>query len=144
MGYRAWTENVPAIVGMAVALKKNIDQMAEKKKRLLLIEKTFLTALHEFDLDFIRNGASRHLPGNVNISFYKADGEMLLHRLDLKGICVSTGSACDSVNTQISHVLQAINTPKDYAEGTIRVTFGADNTEKDAIEIAKAIKAILK
>ncbi|MCQ4113136.1 MULTISPECIES: cysteine desulfurase family protein [Megasphaera] len=144
MGYRAGTENVPAIVGMAVALKKNIDQMAEKKKRLLLIEKTFLTALHEFDLDFIRNGASRHLPGNVNISFYKADGEMLLHRLDLKGICVSTGSACDSVNTQISHVLQAINTPKDYAEGTIRVTFGADNTEKDAIEIAKAIKAILK
>ena len=68
----------------------------------------------------------------------------MLHRLDLKGICVSTASACDSVNTQISHVLQAINTPKDYAEGTIRVTFGADNTEKDAIEIAKAIKAILK
>ena len=68
----------------------------------------------------------------------------MLHRLDLKGICISTGSACDSVKTQISHVIQAINVPMNYAEGTIRVSFGRFNQESDAIEIAKAIVEILK
>lgn len=68
----------------------------------------------------------------------------LLHRLDLKGIAISTGSACDSVNTQVSHVIQAIRVPKEYAHGTIRVSFGRDNEESDAVEIAKAIVDILK
>ncbi len=69
---------------------------------------------------------------------------MLLHRLDLKGICVSTGSACDSVNTQVSHVIKAIQVPRPYAEGTIRITFGIENTEKEAVAIAEAIMYILK
>lgn len=68
---------------------------------------------------------------------------MLLHRLDLKGIAISTGSACDSVNTQVSHVIQAIKVPEEYARGTIRISFGRDNVENDAIEIAKAIVNIL-
>ena len=68
---------------------------------------------------------------------------MLLHRLDLKGICVSTGSACDSKNTQISHVLKAINVPEEYALGTIRISLGKDNTDQDVIDIANAIKSIL-
>ena len=69
---------------------------------------------------------------------------MLLHRLDLKGICISTGSACDTVNTQVSHVIKAIHVPEEYAKGTIRITFGADNTEKEAIVIANALIDILK
>lgn len=68
---------------------------------------------------------------------------MLLHRLDLKGICISTGSACDSANTQISHVIEAIKTPREYAEGTIRVSFGSHNSEEDAVIIAKKIIDIL-
>lgn len=67
---------------------------------------------------------------------------MLLHRLDLKGICISTGSACDSVTTQISHVIRAIAVPPEFAQGTIRVSFGRDNKENDAREIANAIVAI--
>jgi cysteine desulfurase len=69
---------------------------------------------------------------------------MLLHRLDLKGICISTGSACDSVNTQISHVVRAINVPTEYAEGTVRISFGALNDEAESIEVAKAIIDVLK
>ncbi len=64
---------------------------------------------------------------------------MLLHRLDLKGIAISTGSACDSVNTQVSHVVRAIGIPKEYAKGTIRISFGRDNVVEDASEVAKAI-----
>ena len=69
---------------------------------------------------------------------------MLLHRLDLKGICVSTGSACDSVNQRLSHVIEAIGVPEDYAHGTLRITFGAENTEEEATVIAKAIAGIIK
>ena len=69
---------------------------------------------------------------------------MLLHRLDLKGICVSTGSACDSKNTQISHVLRAMDVPEDYAKGTIRISLGAENTIADVEKIANAIYGILR
>ena len=88
--------------------------------------------------------ADNHLPGNISISIKNASGEMLLHRLDLKGICISTGSACDSVNTQVSHVIQAISVPEDYAAGTIRISFGRNNHESDAQDIADAIVSILK
>ena len=66
-----------------------------------------------------------------------------MHMLDLKGICVSTGSACDSVNQQVSHVIKAIDVPADYREGTIRVTFSKDNSEKDATNIAMELIKLL-
>lgn len=143
-GMRAGTENVPAIVGMAVALKKNTKEMAHNTKHLLHLTETFLTVLRSEEIDFVINGhPTEHLPGNINISFKGRSGEGLMHMLDLKGICVSTGSACDSVNQQVSHVIKAIDVPADYREGTIRVTFGKDNSEQDAVDTAKAIlKAI--
>lgn len=143
-GWRAGTENVAGIVGMAAALQKNIAKIEEESSRLKALEDTLVSCLQQVGLDFKRNGAENHLPGNVNLSFRGADGEMLLHRLDLKGICISTGSACDSVNTQVSHVIKAINVPEEYAEGTIRITFGADNTEDDAVKIADAIIQVLR
>lgn len=142
-GKRAGTENVAAIVAMATALKKNCDRMEESTKKLIDCEKVFLDRLSDGGIDFIRNGSASHLPGNVNISIRNADGEMLLHRLDLKGICISTGSACDSVNTRVSHVIEAIHVPKEYANGTIRVTFGTENTEEESAAIAGALISIL-
>lgn len=143
MQRRAGTENIASIVGMAVALKKNCDEMEKTSKRLYEMEQLFLGALHDAGVDFIRNGAENHAPGNVNISIRDASGEMLLHRLDLKGISISTGSACDSVNTQISHVIKAIGVPQEYANGTIRVSFGRDNKKEDSVEVARAIVDIV-
>lgn len=143
-GMRAGTENIASIVGMAAALKKSCDCMEQTRKKLQEMEQEFLDVLSLAGIDYIRNGDKHHVPGNVNISIRNANGEMLLHRLDLKGICISTGSACDSVNTQVSHVIQAIAVPKDYAEGTIRISFGHYNEKSDEIEIAKAIADILK
>ena len=77
------------------------------------------------------------------MSFKGADGEALLHRLDLMGISVSTGSACNSKSTELSHVLNAIDMPDEYAFGTIRVSLGYENTEEDVVEIAKAIEKTL-
>lgn len=143
-GLRAGTENVASIVAMAEALRKNCAQIKDTEYKLRKMEEVLIHILDEAGIDYIRNGDSNHLPGNVNVSIKDASGEMLLHRLDLKGICVSTGSACDSVNTRVSHVIRAIDVPDDYAEGTIRISFGRDNQENDAQVIADAIVGIVK
>lgn len=143
-GRRAGTENVAAIVAMAVALKKNCNRMEESTQRLRKLEKILLDTLTFAGIEYRRNGNSYRLPGNVNISIKGADGEMLLHRLDLKGICISTGSACDSVNVRVSHVIEAIHVPEEYAKGTIRISFGAENTEEETLAIAEALIGILK
>ena len=141
---RAGTENIASIVGMSIALKKSCDEMEKVNKKLNALDKAFNDVLLSSKIDFIRNGSKDHVPGNINLSIRKSNGEMLLHRLDLMGICVSTGSACDSVNTKVSHVIKAIGVPSEYSEGTIRISFGRDNTEEDAISIAKALVKVIK
>ena len=123
-GLRAGTENVPSIVGMAVALKLSCEAMRERAEHLHKLEWLLLQKLTENKLDF------RY-------------GEALLHRLDLMGISVSTGSACNSKSTELSHVLRAIDVPEEYAFGTIRVSFGYENTEEDVERIAAALKKII-
>lgn len=107
------------------------------------VEKYFKSLLAGSTLDFLINGARDHIPGNVSLSFKYSDGEMLLHRLDLLGIMISTGAACDSKNTRVSHVLQAIKVPEEYAKGTIRLSFGKYNSLKDAEIIANSLLQIL-
>ncbi len=140
---RAGTENVASIVGMSIALKDNCKNMTIHRDHLFQLETELLSGLENTGLDFIRNGSNEHVPGNVSLSFKDADGEMLLHRLDLMGICISTGSACDSNNTQISHVLRAMHLPEEYAKGTIRISLGKDNTSRDIQMIIKGLKKIL-
>lgn len=140
---RAGTENIASIVAMAAALKRNCTNMEMNIKKLLSFEQVFLDLLNSAGIDFIRNGSENHIPGNVSVSFKGQSGEMLLHRLDLIGICVSTGSACDSKETQISHVLRAIGLDESYAKGTIRVSFGKDNTVEDAEKIARYLISII-
>lgn len=142
-GQRAGTENIAAIVAMAEALKKNCANMSKTTEKLYHMDDLFIQTLNEAGIDYIRNGSSNRIPGNINISIKNASGEMLLHRLDLKGICISTGSACDSVNTQISHVIDAICVPKEYVEGTVRISFSRDNDIEDAFHVAQAIISVL-
>ncbi len=147
-GRRAGTENTAGIVGMAAALRKNCYEMEENAKHLLALEQRLLTGLAECGLmlgdDYIRNGGEEHLPGLLSLSFPGKDGEALLHCLDLMGICVSTGSACDSKNTQISHVLRAIGLDENYAKGTVRISLGKANTEEEVLQIAKALHKTLR
>lgn len=142
-GMRAGTENIALIVGMAAALKGNCEQMAETERRLSEMERVFIETLNTLGVDFRRNGAKAHIPGNISISINGASGEMLLHRLDLKGVSVSTASACDSANTQVSHVIRAIGVSDQYAQGTIRVSFGRNNSVEESKAVAKAIAEIL-
>lgn len=142
LGHRAGTENVAAIVAMAIALKDNCDAISANSQYLRRLETLLIERLDNAQIDFKRNGINQ-LPGNISLSFRNTSGEALLHRLDLMGICVSTGSACDSKDTQISHVLKAINLEEDYALGTIRISLCKDNTEEEIRIIADALIKIL-
>ena len=95
-------------------------------------------------IDYLRNGTAPQVLGNMSLSFNGMEGEMLLHRLDLKGIEVSTGSACNSEKTEVSYVLKSIGLDEAYALGTIRISLGRYNTTEEAEAIARALVQICK
>lgn len=142
-GIRAGTENIASIVGMSVALKNNLDHLEQNTNHILQLEDRMMNLLRESGLQFIRNGSKNHIPGNISLSFKDADGEMILHRLDLRGICISTGSACDSKNIQLSHVISAIGVDENYSKGTIRITLGKNNSLEDIDAIVSELVGIL-
>lgn len=139
---RAGTENTAAIVGMSIALMNNTKNIMEYSGKIRELEDLLITKLLEAGLVFKRNGANT-LPGLLSLSFQNSSGEMLLHRMDLKRICISTGSACNGSSNEISHVLQAIRLPDDYAKGTVRISLGKHNTESEILKIAESLKQIL-
>ncbi len=144
--FRAGTENVPAIVGMATALHKSVLQ--RDLEYIHRMEKTIVHILKDNGLteglDFIINGNEEgRVPGILSLSFAGKSGEMILHRMDLMGIMISTGAACDSVHTQISHVIRAIGVKENFAKGTIRISLGMDNTVDEAKQIGDALVKII-
>lgn len=141
---RGGTENVPAVAAMALALEKNCRDMEKFSKKISAVAKILLENLRDNNINFILNGGENRLPGHLSLSFENCEGETLMHRLDLKNICVSTGSACNSNQIKISHVLRALKVPKNYIRGTVRITFGKENTLEDAEIIAANLIKILK
>lgn len=142
-GMRAGTENVAGVVGMAVALQEHMDHLAQEAIYLHGLAYTLIAQLKQYRFDFHLNGSTNRVPGSLSLSFKGADGEMLLHRLDLMGTAVATGSACNSKETELSHVINAIQVPEEYANGTIRITLGMDNTEEQMYIIASQINKII-
>ena len=140
---RAGTENIPSIAAMALALEKNCRDMKSNSEKVSTCAKILVDCLKNHSVDFILNGSDNRLPGHLSLSFKNCEGESILHRLDLKNICVSTGSACNSNQTKISHVLQALKIPEEYIRGTIRITFGKDNSIDDAKNICKELLKIV-
>jgi len=139
-GMRAGTENVAAIVGMATALRLSCDRMNKVTARLSEMTACFRKIITADIPEAVFNGDPEHrLPGHISLSIPGISGEALMHVLDLKGIAVSTGAACDSRSTKISDVLKAIRLPVKLAKGTIRITLGAYNTVDQVKYIADKI-----
>ena len=139
---RAGTENFSAIAAMALALEKNCRDMKTNAEKISACAKILVDDLRSYGIDFVVNGGENRLPGHLSLSFKNCDGEALMHRLDLKNIFVSTGSACDSRETKISHVLRALNVDENYIGGTIRVTFGKENSLNEAKIIGETLAKI--
>lgn len=145
-GLRAGTENVASIVGMATALKMNCERMEENTEHLEKLTARLRDGIDRIfpDAIYLGDGVAGQLPGFTSVSFPGHPAEGLLHMLDLKGIAVSTGAACNSKNTQISHVLKAVNATNEIARSTIRITLGTENTVADVDVILAALKRILR
>ena len=141
--HRAGTENIASIVGMAAALKTNSDSLDKNQLHILKLEKQLLARLDESGVVYRCNCVESKLPGLLSLSFPDKDGEAILHRMDLMGISISTGSACDSVNAEISHVLKAIHLAENYAKGTIRISLGKHNTQEDVENIVASLLKIV-
>lgn len=144
-GWRAGTENVASIVGMATALKANCERIEENAARLGGLALRLRDEIGRIfpDAVYHGDGAAVRLPGFTSVSFPGHSAEGLLHILDLKGIAVSAGAACDSKNTRISHVLKAVGVPDEIARSTIRITFGATNAIEDVDELVVALRCLL-
>ena len=139
-GRRAGTENVAAIVGMATALRLCCERMNEVTARLAEMTACFRKIINANLPEAAFNGDPEHrLPGHISLSIPGISGEGLLHVLDLQGIAISTGAACNSKSTEISHVLKAIELPEKLSKGTVRITFGVYNTVVQAQYIADKI-----
>jgi len=138
---RAGTENVPGIVGMGKAIEIAYEELDEYNNKLLdLREYTINRIKNEIDNVYINGDLENRLAGNVNISIKDVEGAALLLMLDMKGICVSGGSACTSGNLTPSHVLKAIGLEDNLAKGTIRISYGKANTLEDAKIIVDTLK----
>lgn len=143
-GKRAGTENVPAIAGMAAALKEasaNMDANAEKMKTM---RDRLIAGLEQVPHSALNGDRENRLPGNVNFCFEGVEGESILLLLDEKGIQASSGSACTSGSLDPSHVLLAIGRVHDVAHGSLRLTIGEDITEEQVDYIIKSVNETIE
>ncbi|MBQ3816641.1 MAG: cysteine desulfurase, partial [Clostridia bacterium] len=139
-GKRAGTENLPAIMGMAVAFEdacENIDTTAPKIRAL---RDKLIDGLSKIPHSALNGDRQNRLDGNVNFCFEGIEGESLLLLLDDKGVYASSGSACTSGSLDPSHVLLAIGRPHDVAHGSLRLTISDENTEQEIDYTIKAVR----
>lgn len=142
---RAGTENVAEIVGLGKAIELADKNIEEYNNKLLELRDYYISEVEKNIPEAKLNGhRKKRLAGNANISFKGIDGGDLLLKLDEKGICVSTGSACSSGSTEPSHVLTAIGLEPEYLRGSLRVTFGNENSKEDVDYLIKNLEEIIK
>lgn len=137
---RAGTENVPGIVGLGAAAERAAAIMAEKAAAETGLRDRLIEQI-EARIPYCRlNGdRQRRLPNNVNFSFRFIEGESMLLKLNKRGICASSGSACTSGSLEPSHVLLAIGLPHEIAHGSLRLTLSEQNTPEEIDAVVAAV-----
>ena len=141
MGKRAGTENVAGIVGMAKALTCSVNELSEVRRRIRYLRNYLVERVLKEIPDVRYNGhPSLRLPGNANFSFKGIEATTLLVLLEEDGIFASAGSACNTGKSRVSHVIEAIGVPADYAAGTIRFTLGRENTKEEIDQTIESLK----
>ena len=138
-GKRAGTENVPALAGMAQALKEACDEMQQVSRQEILLRDRIVRGLSQIPHSCLNGDRENRLPGNISFCFEGIQGETLLLKLDEKGICASSGSACTSGALDPSHVLLAIGRSREIAHGSLRLSLSRYNTMEEAKYIIKTV-----
>ena len=140
---RAGTENVPAIVGMATALKDSVANMEKTSEYVTNLRDKMIAGLKDIPKSRINGDLHHHLPGTLNMCFEGIEGEGILLWLDQKGIEASSGSACTSGSLDPSHVLLAIGVPVAVAHGSLRLSISEYNTEEEIDHIIKTVPQVV-
>lgn len=142
---RAGTENVPGIVGLGKAVELAAATMEERAAKETEFRDYAISRI-EKEIPYCRLNGDRvkRLPNNINFSFRFIEGESMLIKLDFKGICASSGSACTSGSLDPSHVLLAIGLPHEIAHGSLRMTLGADTTKEEIDYTVDCLKEIVE
>ncbi len=142
-GKRAGTENLPAIVAMATALKSACENMKVNSEKVSALRDKLIEGLEKIPHCELNGDRENRLPGNVNFCFEGIEGESLLLLLDDKGICASSGSACTSGSLDPSHVLLAIGRPHEVAHGSLRLSIDETNTPEEIFCIVKSVAEVV-
>lgn len=139
-GLRGGTENVAGIVAAGYAIEESVGEIADTAKRLKAMVEDTVNGIKKIIPSVRVNGDSEcRLPGTVNLCFTGVSGESLMHLLDLKGVCLSTSSACTSGKDEPSHVLLALGLTEQQAKSAIRISYGKYNC---ADEVGKVVTAV--
>lgn len=143
---RGGTTNVPGVVGFAEALRLTKETIVEDRKYVASLRDRFISRVQN-EIPYCQlNGpkdGNKRLPNNADFSFDYIEGESILFSLDLAGIAVSSGSACSSGSLEPSHVLLACGVPEEVAHGSIRFTFGKENTVEEVDYTVDKLKEIV-
>lgn len=143
-GRRGGTENTPYIIALGQAVEDAVNGMEQKVAKVTGLRERLTQGMLKIPASRLNGDPVKRLCGNVNISFEAVEGEALLLRLDLKGICGSSGSACTSGSLDPSHVLLAIGLPHEVAHGSLRLSLGEDTTEEDVDYILEVLPEVVQ
>ncbi len=142
---RAGTENTPGIAGLGLAMEIAVKNLSDSQNHLKTIENHFKKRLTEIYSTAIYNGhPEHHLPGLVSVTIPSITSDLMLVNLDIKGIAVSSGSACSSGTVKPSDVLSAMNVSNKHNISTLRISFGKSNTIEEVDKLIDAFDEILE
>ena len=141
---RAGTENISGIVGFAKAVALADERLVDDEKHMTQLRDSLIGKVMDSIDDVELSGhPTNRLPNNVNLRFSFIEGESMLLFLDMKGIAISTGSACSSKSLEPSHVLTAIGLRPEDSHGSLRITLGKDNTQEEVDYVVDALVEVV-
>lgn len=143
-GKRPGTENLPAIMGMAAALKEECTLMEQNEAKVIAMRDRLIQGLSQIPYSILNGSREKRLPGNVNFCFEGVSGESLLLLLDSRGICASSGSACASGALNPSHVLLSLGLAPEIAQGSLRISLDISNTEEEIDYMLEVIPQVVE
>lgn len=143
-GKRPGTENLPAIMGMAAALKEECTLMEQNEAKVTAMRDRLIHGLSQIPYSILNGSREKRLPGNVNFCFEGVSGESLLLLLDSRGICASSGSACASGALDPSHVLLSLGLAPEIAQGSLRISLDISNTEEEIDYMLEVIPQVVE
>ena len=143
-GKRAGTEALPSIIAMSVAFREACEHMEENARKVGAMRDRLIEGLSKIPYSRLTGDPVNRLPGMVSFCFEGIEGESLLLRLDLAGICASSGSACTSGSLDPSHVLLAIRLPHEIAHGSLRLSLCEYNTEEQVDYILSEVPQVVR